>query len=154
MTIIDLQAARVRRARAACEGVRRIGANTEMIEAGYYTTCACGHAIQGPRLVYRNKEGFIGLCPNCLDKECKGELSKGDTMSDTGVNDDEMPFKLTAVVRAKTPEAIGEALAALHGLARDKHMTLAKGTPIVRGDFSISIDFGAAAPPPGKADDE
>lgn len=67
-------------------------------------------------------------------------------MNDTGVGDDHMPCKLTVEISAKTPAAVDDALAALHGLARDKHVTLAQGTPIVRRDFSICVEFETISP--------
>ena len=150
MTVIDLATWRAGRAQAPREGVKRIGRTTEIVDPQSYVTCVCGFCFKGRSVITRDADGFIGMCPNCLDNASKGELSKGARMSDTGDNDDNMPFQLTAVVRAKTPEAIGDALAALHGLARDKHVTLTQRTPIVRRDFSISVECKKPSAPPGE----
>ena len=154
MTVIDLTAWRAGRAQAFPEGVRRIGENTEMIEAGHFTTCACGHAIQGPRVVTRNKDGFIGLCSNCLDNASKGDLIKGEKMSHTGANDDHKPtVTLSLHLTATTYQELYHALVGLMGQVRANDFKSGELIIVERPTYTTSIAYFNTAKPPGEGED-
>ena len=134
------------RAQKQHDGVKRIGKHTEIVGEGYFTTCACGHRIEGYAVISRDADGAIDLCPNCLDIASM-EFIKGEKMSDTSAGDDQMPCKLTVVIRAKTPLAIGDALAEILGRTRAGGMKECEETTVFTRSFSIKTEYMHTASP-------
>ena len=151
MTIIDLQAARVTRAQALPEGVRRIGANTEIVDPDAYVTCACAYRFKGRSAITRDPDGFIGMCPNCLENASKGDLIKGEKMSDTGVNDGHKPtVTLSLQLTATTHEELYHALVGLMGQVRANDFKSGELIIVERPTYTSSIAYFNTAATPGE----